>query len=66
MNLIINGKEHAFDEPMNITQLIEEIDVKRSLFVVELNQKIINKDDYDKTILKDHDKVEIVSFVGGG
>lgn len=66
MNITINGKEHQFDEHLNITQLLEIIDVKQSLFVVELNVKIIHKDLYDSTILKDGDKVEIVSFVGGG
>ena len=34
--------------------------------VVEYNLTIIPKEQYDQTILKDGDEVEIVSFMGGG
>ena len=34
--------------------------------VVEYNLTIIPKEQYDRTILKDGDEVEIVSFMGGG
>ena len=34
--------------------------------VVEHNLTIIPKEQYDQTILKDGDEVEIVSFMGGG
>jgi sulfur carrier protein len=33
---------------------------------VELNLEIVPKSQYDSTILKDGDSVEVVSFVGGG
>ena len=32
----------------------------------EVNESIVPKSKYDETVLKDGDKVEIVSFVGGG
>lgn len=34
--------------------------------VVELNEEIISKTQYDSTIIKDGDIVEIISFMGGG
>ncbi|MCR5608062.1 MAG: sulfur carrier protein ThiS [Lachnospiraceae bacterium] len=34
--------------------------------VVEINENIIPKTDYEKTTLNDGDVVEVVSFVGGG
>ena len=33
---------------------------------LELNGEIVPKPQYDKTVLKDGDALEIVSFVGGG
>ena len=33
---------------------------------VELNGEILPKAQYDSTIIADSDKIEIVSFVGGG
>ncbi len=66
MNIKVNGRDHTFDDPINLTQLIEKIEVKQSLFVIELNKDIIHKDKYDNVYLKEDDKVEVVSFVGGG
>ena len=39
-------------------------DIKR--VAVELNGNILPKAQYESTILNDGDRVEIVSFVGGG
>lgn len=39
-------------------------DTKR--VAVELNGDILPKAQYDSTVLKDGDSVEVVSFVGGG
>ena len=33
---------------------------------VECNEVIISKSDYETTVLKDGDVVEVVSFMGGG
>lgn len=33
---------------------------------VELNEEIVPKSQYEQTVLKDGDTVEVVSFVGGG
>ncbi|MCR5725652.1 MAG: sulfur carrier protein ThiS [Treponema sp.] len=34
--------------------------------VVEINLEIVPKTQYDSTVLKDQDTVEVVSFIGGG
>ena len=34
--------------------------------VVELNEKILPKDMYERTYLKDEDCLEILTFMGGG
>ena len=34
--------------------------------VVEINEKIVPKDRYSDTVLRDGDQVEIVCFMGGG
>ena len=39
-------------------------DIRR--IVIERNEEIVSKSDYNDVILKDGDIVEVVSFVGGG
>jgi sulfur carrier protein len=66
MNVIINGKQYEFDQPVNIKNMLEKLEIKSPWIVVELNMNIVNKDEYETTILKDSDTVEVIGFVGGG
>ena len=61
----INGEELTVIGKTVAVFLAESgYDIKR--VAVELNGDILPKVQYENTILKDGDSVEIVSFVGGG
>ncbi|MDA3863214.1 MAG: sulfur carrier protein ThiS [Deltaproteobacteria bacterium] len=62
MNIILNGKTEKVDENISIFNLLENFSNKKAV-VVELNGNICQNKDYK---LKESDKVEIVTFVGGG
>lgn len=64
--MIINGQERNFEKEMTISGLLKELNLSADKVVVELNFKIIQKEKYHEIILNKEDKVEIVSFVGGG
>ena len=54
----VNGK--------TVTELLNENGYDPKRVAVEVNLEIVPKSQYDSTILKDDDSVEVVSFVGGG
>ena len=58
----VNGKETENCKSLSV--LLEN--GGRDRIAVEINGEIIKKSDYDKTVLNDGDKIEVVSFVGGG
>lgn len=61
----INGK--LFDsEGETIGAYLEKNGYQRSRVAVERNGEILPKAEYENTVLKDGDSIEIVSFVGGG
>ncbi|MBR5513613.1 MAG: sulfur carrier protein ThiS [Ruminococcus sp.] len=61
----INGEEVNAAGKTAAQYLTESgYDLKR--VAVELNGDILPKSQYESTVLKDSDCVEIVSFVGGG
>lgn len=64
MDIIINGKSSSADFK-DVNDLLTREDLDPKLVVVELNGRILPKEDYDKP-LKDGDVVEIVQFVAGG
>ena len=62
--IIVNGKETENSKSLSV--LLENGGFRRDRIAVEINGEIIKKSDYDKTVLNDGDKIEVVSFVGGG
>ncbi len=49
-----------------VEEYIAETDYDPKRIAVERNGDIVFKSQYDVTVLKDGDSLEVVSFVGGG
>ena len=61
----INGEDITADG-MYLKDYLEQNDYNLQRIAVEINEQIVPKANYSETILKEGDKVEVVSFVGGG
>ena len=67
MKLRVNGQERILDQPLNtVGQVLDYFGVPWVRAAVELNDDVVDPDMFDKTPVRDGDKIEIVSFVGGG
>lgn len=69
MQLTVNGKTTAIEgkESLTITALLDELQVKDSLYVtVELNGDILDRPTFDSTIVRAGDTIEFLYFMGGG
>ena len=64
--MIWNGKEEGLMKPVALSLYLKEKGYRTDRIAVELNGNIIPKQYYDETILCDTDRLEVVSFVGGG
>lgn len=65
MHIIVNG-ETLSTEHSHLPSLLHNLGYDGKAYVVELNGRIISKDNYETTVLSAADRLEIVSFVGGG
>ena len=65
MELFLN-EEKIKTTAASLDQLIEEKDFDAGGLIVELNRQIIKKKDWGKTFLNQDDRIECVTFVGGG
>ena len=63
--ICINGEKIERAEIL-LSAYLEENRINPQRIAVELNGEILPKLQYDNTVLKDGDVVEIVNFVGGG
>ena len=66
MYIVLNGKKFKINEDDTISKLLKKIAVKSSKVAVEINKVVIPKEKYNKFKFKKNDKVEIVTFIGGG
>jgi len=66
MKIIVNGKEIETQESISLIELIKERSYNLKFLAVELNNNIVDSEKYEETVLKSGDKLEVVSFVGGG
>ncbi len=64
--IILNGKEKEQYLDLSLTELLEREGYDSRKIAVEINGEIISKSIYNETRVKSGDKVEVVSFVGGG
>jgi thiamine biosynthesis protein ThiS len=66
MQLQINGETRDFPDGMNVSGLVAQLGMKGDRVAVELNLEIVPRPNWEATVLKNGDKLEIVHFVGGG
>ena len=66
MKVIVNGEEKEIPEGLTVVGLLNKLGIGKERVAVELNLDIVPKSRFAETVLNDGDRVEIVSFVGGG
>lgn len=62
----LNGDSYYTTKNITLFDLIKYFNYNDSLLVIELNQLICNKKKWGETLIKDNDRIEIVTIVGGG
>jgi thiamine biosynthesis protein ThiS len=66
MTLTINGESRDFPNGITLAALVAQLGMKEDRVAVELNLEIVPRPQWESTVLKNGDKLEIVHFVGGG
>ena len=68
MKIKVNGEERLIEsnKSMSLNETIRFLGYTSNTVVVEVNKLIINSAEWDDKYIKNGDKLEIVSIVGGG
>jgi len=64
--MIVNGKEIVLQKEILVMDFLKKEGYDVTKVAVEKNGDIIPKKNFEAEMLSDIDKIEIVSFVGGG
>lgn len=66
MQIQVNGESRQLRGEMNVTGLLQDLQLNVERVAVEINLEILERRDFDARMLKEGDRVEIMSFIGGG
>src|SRR3989338_8752043 len=66
IKISLNGKPNEIKAGMTVSELLEKWRMRPEVVTVEINEDILQKLDYETTVIKNGDKVEFVFYMGGG
>ena len=64
--ITVNGKQIQLTAETSVADYLEQNNYQIKRIAVEMNEEILPKYSYLETMLKDGDRLEVVTFVGGG
>ena len=66
MKVTVNGEAKEYPDGTTLSGLLRELGLEKNPIAVEVNRQVVPKDRHDVTALREGDRLEIVTLVGGG
>ena len=62
----VNGEARAWRRGATVADLLQDLQIRTERVAVELNLEILDRAVFTQRLLQEGDRVEILSFIGGG
>ena len=66
MEITVNGSKHVAGTAITVAGLLRELSLEPIRVAVEVNEDIVPRARFAETTIREGDRVEVVTFVGGG
>ncbi len=66
MQIMLNGQPETVDDASTVSDLLRTLDLDPIRVAVEINEEVLRRSTFADTAIREGDRVEIVTFVGGG
>jgi len=66
MQIVVNGNQESCDAPATVADLLARLKLEPIRVAVEINENLVPRKTFAQTVIRDGDRIEIVTFVGGG
>jgi sulfur carrier protein len=66
LHVVVNGEPHEIPSGTTVTDLIARLGLADRRVAVERNREVVPRAKHAETRLADGDRLELVTFVGGG
>lgn len=62
----VNGEDFEVQSGMTVRGLLSQLKLIVERVAVEYNEKILRRSEYETTVIREKDQLEIIHFIGGG
>ena len=66
MRIAVNGEEREVPEGISVGELVRRLGLAEAPVAVERNQRVVPRAEREATLLREGDRLELVTLVGGG
>jgi sulfur carrier protein len=66
MNIRLNNKQYQIEKSVTLEKLLKILNITETKIAIEVNRVVIPKSNYNKHMINDNDKIEIITAIGGG
>jgi len=66
MQIVVNGEPKSLEPAITLAELLVQFDLPPRRVAIELNELLVRRTEYERVALREGDRVEIVTLVGGG
>ncbi|MDR1450862.1 MAG: sulfur carrier protein ThiS [Helicobacteraceae bacterium] len=66
MKIEINGEKREINENATVASVVTELNASEKIAACALNARIVKREFWASTTLKEGDRLELLAFVGGG
>jgi sulfur carrier protein len=66
LEVLLNGNTEKLAKEMNLSEFLFSKGLNPDTIIVEYNENIVKKQEWEKIVLQDKDSLEVLKFVGGG
>lgn len=66
IQVTVNGKAEEFGDDVTVKDILETKNIRPEVVTVELNEELLDREQFSSTRIKDGDVIEMVFYIGGG
>ncbi len=66
MQINLNGKTKTIADQINMTRLIQQLELQDQRIAIEVNEALLPRSAFDDYQIQENDQIEIVHAIGGG
>ena len=65
-NFFLNGQRYRVNKDLTVKEILNYFNYQNNIFVIEYNRVICNQNEWKNLNIKNNDKIEVITIVGGG